>query len=324
MAGAGYWVFSEAVAGGAYVTVPNVVGKELSAAKYDIEYSQLDVGQERFVPNDDWEEYTIIGQRPQPGNVVREGRPVNLTISKGEEFNAIDDYVGQVLTAVRTKIESSEFEIEGIARIPHSEPQNTVLGQDPPYTGEASASDKVYLLVSDGMGRGAPLRMPNVMNQKIADAVSTLSSQRINASPLVDNELEGPYGVVLEQEPPSGTQLAEGTLAILKYRREEGSAAPIPESDLIEVTVKYQLPHAWYDREVRIDVIGSDNLRKTVYPQQRDYVNGAAPRHETGTIINQPIYYKNNMVVEIFLDSRLARTYRYGPSGEPTIQDSGV
>jgi serine/threonine-protein kinase len=323
MAGAGFWVFSEAVAGGTYVTVPSVINKELSAAKESIESAGLDVGQERFVPNDEFPEYTIIGQRPQPGNVVREGRPVNLTISKGEEFNAIDDYVGQALSAVRTKIEASEFKIASIARIPHADPQNTVLGQDPPHTGEASTSNKVYLLVSDGMGRGE-LRMPNVLSQTIADAVATLSNQQINASPIVSNELEGPEGVVLAQVPPAGTLLTEGTLAVLRYRREEGSTNPIPESDLIEVTVSYQLPHAWYDREVRIDVTGSDNIRKTVYPQQQDYVNGAAPRHETGTTINQPIFYKENMVVEVFLDGRLARTYRYGPNGEPTIQDSGV
>ena len=130
--------------------------------------------------------------------------------------------------------------------------------------------------------------------------------------------------MVLKQVPPPGTHLAENTRVELHYRRDEEATTPIPESDLIEVTVSYQLPHAWYDREVRIDVTGSDNIRKTVYPQQEHYVNGAPPRHETGTIINQPIFYKDNMIVEVFLDGRLARTYRYGPTGEPTIQDSGV
>ncbi len=326
MAAAGYWVFSEAVAGGAYVPVPNVVGKELSAAKYDIELSQLDVGQERFVPNDEWPEYTIIGQRPQPGNMVREGRPVNLTISKSEEFTAIENYVGQSLTAVQPKIEASDFEIAGIVRIPFpSEQQNVVLGQDPPHTGEAATSDKVFLLVSDGMGRGE-LIMPDVMNQSITEAISTLNASKITVSPIVKNELDGPEGIVLAQVPPAGMPLADNSVAEIHYRREEGSSipAPAPESDLIEVTVKYQLPHAWYDREVRIDVTGSDNLRKTVYPQEQHYVNGAPPRHETGTIINQPIFYKDNMVVEVFLDGRLARTYRYGPTGEATIEDTGI
>lgn len=323
MLAAGYWVFSEAVAGGTYVTVPNVINIELSSAKDTIEASGLDVGQERFVPNDEFPEYTIIGQRPQPGNVVREGRPVNLTISKSEEFKAIDNYVGQILPAVRTKIESSEFEIADIVRIPHPEQQNMVLGQDPPYTGETSTSDKVFLLVSDGLGRG-DMRMPDVLNRPIAAAISELSAKQITASPVVSNDLEGPEGVVLEQVPPPGTHLAENTPVELRYKRDETSTTPVPESDLIEVTVSYQLPHAWYDREVRIDVTGSDNIRKTVYPQQEHYINGAPPRHETGTIINQPIFYKDSMVVEVFLDGRLARTYRYGATGEPTIQDSGV
>ncbi len=326
MAAAGYWVFSEAVAGGAYVPVPNVVGKELSAAKYDIELSQLDVGHERFVPNDEWPEYTIIGQRPQPGNMVREGRPVNLTISKSEEFTAIENYVGQLMNSVSPKIKASDFEIADIVRIPHpTEALDVVLGQDPAYTGEPSTSDKVYLLVSDGMGSGE-LIMPDVMNQKIAQAVSSLNSRKISASPVVSNDLEGPEGIVLAQIPEAGTLLSENAKVELHYRRLEGLTRPVPtpESDLIEVTVKYQLPHAWYDREVRIDVTGSDNIRKTVYPQEQHYVNGVAPRHETGVSIIQPIFYKDSMVVEVFLDGRLARTYRYGSTGEPTIQDSGV
>lgn len=323
MAAAGYWVFSEAVSGGAYVPVPNVVGKELIAAKREIAMSHLSIGEEHAVANDEWPEYTIIGQRPQPGNMVREGRAINLTISKAEEYNAIDDYVGQILPAVRIKIEASDFEIADIVRIPHASQQNTVLAQDPAYTQEASTSDKVYLLVSDGMGSGE-LRMPNVLHQPIADAISALALQKINASPLLSNDLEGPEGVVLAQEPPAGAQFPQGTLAILRYRREEGSAMPVLVSDMIEITVQYQLPHAWYDREVRIDVTDSNNIRQTVYPQQEHYVNGAAPRHESGVTIKQPISYKDHMVVEVFLDGRLARTYRYGPNGEPTIQDSGV
>lgn len=324
MAAAGYWVFSEAVAGGTYVTVPNVVGMELSDAKYDIEISELDVGQERFVPNDEWPEYTVIGQRPQPGNVVREGRPVNLTIAKAEEFKAVEDYVGQVLSAVRTKIEASEFDIAGVVRIPHpSVQQNVVLAQDPPHTGEPSTSDKISLLVSDGVPRG-DLRMPNMLNKAIAEAVSELARQRITATTETSGGLDDPFGVVLSQDPEPGMMLAEGTEVLLRYRPDPSATTPLPKPGMIDIVVSYQLPHAWYDREVRIDVIGSDDVRKTVYPRQEHYKNGAPPRWETGTIINQPISYMDHMVVEVFLDSRLARTYRYGPTGEATVEDTGI
>lgn len=323
MAAAGYWVFSEAVAGGTHVPVPNVVGMEWLDAKLEIENAGLDVGQEVSVPNAEWPDYTVIGQRPQPGNMVREGRAINLTIAVQEQFSAIDNYVGQALPAVRTKIESSEFEIADIVRIPHpSEPQDTVLAQDPPYTGEASSSDKVSLLVSDGVPRG-DLRMPDMRNRPLAEAIRQLSAQRIVANTEVDEELEGEVGVVLAQVPVPGTLLAEGTQVTLKYKPDPTVEEPEPApGGLIEVTVSYQLPHAWYDREVRIDVTGSDNIRTTVYPRPEHYVNGLPPRHEAGTIIKQPIKYLDHMTVEVFLDDRLARTYRYGPNGEATIEDA--
>jgi beta-lactam-binding protein with PASTA domain len=332
MAGAGYWVFSEAVAGGTYEIVPNVVGMEWIDANRRIEAAGLNVGEDNFVRNDEWPEYTVIGQRPQAGNVVREGRPVNLTISRGEEFNAVENYVGIALTAVEEAVSSNDFEIVSIARIPHSAPYGTVLAQDPPATGEKASTNHLRLLVSDGVG-GDELRMPDLRNKPIIDAMAELARMPVVTNRVSQFGEDDPVDVVLSQMPAPGAPLTPNMQVELRYRpgdeelAEEDAEEEMPETaadDTIKVTVDYTVPHSWFDREVRIDVVGSNGVRQTVFPTRDLYVNGAPPKYESGITIKQPLEYRERMTVEVFLDGRLARTYRYGPNGEGSVQDSGI
>jgi hypothetical protein len=334
MTGAGYWVFSEAVAGGTYEIVPNVVGMEWIDANRRIEAAGLNVGEDNFVRNDEWPEYTVIGQRPQAGNVVREGRPVNLTISRGEEFNAVENYVGIALSAVEEACLVERFR----NRVDRAHPAQRAL-RHRARSGPAGYGRERQARTISGCWSATVWAVTSCACRICATSPSSMPWPNSRACRSSTNRVsqfgeDDPVDVVLSQMPAPGAPLTPNMQVELRYRpgdeelAEEDAEEEMPEnllpSDSIKVTVDYTVPHSWFDREVRIDVVGSNGVRQTVFPTRDLYVNGAPPKYESGITIKQPLEYRERMTVEVFLDGRLARTYRYGPSGEGSVQESGI
>ena len=61
--------------------VPNVIGMELEDAKSAIKASGLEVGNIEYIEGDDSGKEVITSQDPQPGEEIREGEEINLTIT---------------------------------------------------------------------------------------------------------------------------------------------------------------------------------------------------------------------------------------------------
>src|SRR5690606_31367022 len=84
MAGAGLYVFNHAVAGDEPVTVPNVTGMSYAQAMGQLTDAGLTMTPSTPMESDRVPEGHIISQRPEPGRVIRAGRPVHTTVSRGQ------------------------------------------------------------------------------------------------------------------------------------------------------------------------------------------------------------------------------------------------
>ena len=88
-------VFFLSVKGKEEVMVPNVVGKELSAALLEMQvkelYPKLQLKYSNFVDD----KGTVLEQSPPAGSIVKAGRRINLVVSRGAVIDTVKDYVGQ-------------------------------------------------------------------------------------------------------------------------------------------------------------------------------------------------------------------------------------
>ncbi len=132
MAGAGYYVFMEALDGGQHVTVPNVVGLPITEASFLLAERGLELGKQEQVTHPTVPKYHVIAQRPDAGRVVRTGRKVYPVVSMGTPFLTAPSYVKKALNDARQEITESRFRVGTVARIPHKSPRDTIIAQDPP------------------------------------------------------------------------------------------------------------------------------------------------------------------------------------------------
>ncbi len=131
MTAAGLYVFNTAVAGGEYVTVPNITLLSVTQASFELGRVGLEMGKQTPMFSDQVPPYHVISQRPEPGAVVRTGREVFPTVSQGAEIETTPEYVGKTLKEVESAL-APGMRLGNKAWIQHSTPRDQIIAQDPP------------------------------------------------------------------------------------------------------------------------------------------------------------------------------------------------
>jgi eukaryotic-like serine/threonine-protein kinase len=314
MAGAGWYVVNNMLAGGEHVTVPNIVDMPISNATTLLLERGLEMGTPMTQQNEAVPRNHVISQRPPAGTVVRTGRRVVPTVSVGPEAVPVGNVVGKVQDqAVADITREGMFKVGTRARIYHSAPRDTVIAQDPPPNAQAPAGAEIHLLISDG-GAGRTSFMPNLIDLPMQDVVRILAPYKVNARVLRVDRPEAPFDVVLDQSPPAGTRIQEGEDVTYSVRA--------PQVTLRTQPAEYVVPPSAVPREVRIDVVDKDGQRRTIFPREKDYVDGQPPRYESGTELQIPAFeYEQRIRTEIFLDGQRVRAFEYIGAAPPTVTD---
>lgn len=314
MAAAGYYVFNEELGGGAYVTVPDVTMRPASDAAGLLTQAGLELGSQRQAPDTRVPANYVIMQRPAAGKVVRTGRKVQLTLSAGTESLVPPELVGKDLQKAVEEIRLANFQMGNVARIPGTAARDVVLAQDPMPGHLVSNTTRFNLLVCEGP-QTTNYIMPDLSGKPVQEALQILAQYKVKAIPNPVNMPDQPPDVVLDQEPAAGALLHEGDQIVYSVR---------PSSSITQRSVKvvYTVPNTMFDREIRLDVIDRNGTRTTMYPTERDYVDGEPPRHGAGVRIQLPtLSFVYKMTVEAYLDGQLARTMYYEGDAEPVVTD---
>lgn len=137
--------------GGRQVTVPDVRGLDEVAAVSSLKRLGLrsEVIDEHF--NMEYPESTVADQNPVPGRIVKQGRKVLLTMSKGGEFQEVPFCLGKPLRTARIILERAGFTVGSVARV-HSGrgyPEE-VLACEPSPGSRAVRGSLVNILVNRG------------------------------------------------------------------------------------------------------------------------------------------------------------------------------
>ena len=322
MAGAGYYVYDQALRGGDHVEVPDVVLRPITDASYRLAERGLEVGERKQVADERVPKSYVIAQRPLPGKVVRTGRKVNLTVSAGTESLAPPNLLGKILRDVEQSLKRTSFSLGVVSRVAHAAPRDTVLAQDPAPNRLMPNDAAIHLLVSDGGGQGAgPFIMPDLMDKPVEEVLRILAPYGVRPYPNPVEQTDAPFDIVLEQQPPAGSLIREGDAVFYTVRTSGAYALPDAKRT---VQVQYTVPISWFEREVRIDTIDRNGIREVAFPREEHYVNGQPPKYGAGYVIVFSATFTASMTVEIYLDGQLAQTYYYEGEADPVITQYNI
>ncbi len=141
--------------GAEFITVPNVVRKEKTAAEIEVTNAGFEVSfSEEF--DDEAETGTVIEQTPAGDTEARKGSTVKLVISKGPEPSPVEvpDITGISLKDARARLEEAELTLS--SDITQEESREYLSGyvvrQDPQAGTELQKGDPVKIVLSTGPG----------------------------------------------------------------------------------------------------------------------------------------------------------------------------
>jgi serine/threonine-protein kinase len=315
MLGASYYVFSQAVAGGEHVVVPNIINLPYKEAAARLADAGLMPGETTPTRNDQVPELHVIYQRPEAGRTVRAGRKVAMSISTGPAREACPDFTGQSMAKVEQRLAKKRFRLGAVARLPHRLPRHTVISQDPPPGLEILDDAEINFLVSDGSASGAV--MPNIVGMRESEARNLLAPLGVEAVRSEVERSDADFGRVLSQQPAPGAELYRGQQAHYVVRAGAPDEDPSGKS---RAEFEYRIPPSVGEASVRVDFIDNAGNRESRRPRDADE-DGL---FEGGDPLPIGFNYEEEATVEVYLDGRKARTYYFQEGQEPVIRDHDI
>lgn len=324
MAVAGFYVFNEAVANDAaivagknYVTIPDIQSKHKSKAELELKQIGLRIDTSTDMPSDKVRPDFVIFQRPAPGTVVRAGRTVYATISRGNQFVQVPNLVNTKEIKARELIASAQLIVgQANARIPHSAEPDTVIGQYPPAGEKVETRSTVTLLVSDGMNRGPRVLVPDLKGLALEAARDQLAKLGLGMDIVKDPPVPGqPVDTVRMQVPAAGSEIqAHGKVAVNVIPKED-----MPDAQR-RASISYTVPQGFGARQVEIVIVGKDGSKTWAFPDASQMRGGqAAPKIEPGYSVKSDIRYTDELTVEIYVDGELVQRHYYEGENPPIV-----
>ncbi len=152
----------------------------------------------------------IIRQDPEPGDLVKKGRDIELVISDGPKFveGGTPDVTGEHLQVATIKLETSGLLVGKVTR-EYSEdvPAEYVISQNPRAGTSVKEGTEIDLVVSKGP---EPFELPDFTGETLANVRQRLVQQGLREGTITREKSEALPGTVIGQEPPPGTPVQKG------------------------------------------------------------------------------------------------------------------
>jgi beta-lactam-binding protein with PASTA domain len=178
-------VFFASVRSPEKVMVPDVVGKDLTTALLEMQVKELYPRIQLRYTNDPDDQGKILNQSPDAGAIVKAGRRITLTVSRGVVIDHVEKYIGEKIDDVRIKLQSlftgSARSLIVLADPVYKADQSeagTILEQDPPEGTKISEPIKLQLIVSRGP-EFERAKVPDLVGMNVNDVLMVMSHTKI-------------------------------------------------------------------------------------------------------------------------------------------------
>ncbi len=284
------------------VVVPNLVGDDILSVLELLTNLGLNAKVKDSEYSHDIPKNNIIDQDPKPGEVIKKGRDVRITISKGTKTLAMPNLKALNLQQAQLILDKNGLFKGSISYVFHNQvKKNIIISQYPLPGAEIEREISPNLLISMGL-RPQEFVMPDLVGLFLDEAV--LAAEKINL--VIDSVKpvyleDKPDNIVLNQEPLAGYHVLENNLINLSVNRKTPrDPAGANFGAKRNALFRYRLPPGFLKQQIRVELrtfdttfILYDALMK---PEREIWV--AVPGFSVSVIF----VYKNNELVksEIF------------------------
>lgn len=255
----------------ATVTVPNVVGKQVSVARNILEDNHLRVSVSE-VANSEVPAGKVISQTPASGESVKENHPVHLVVSKGAGDLTVPDLSGLTVDQAKQRLKDMGLVLGKITtQEDSSKPDGVIISQSPSADGKINKGQLVDVVVNKLSPK--KVTVPSLIGMTLKDARDALSSLEISLASINGSTDEA--SIVTDQSVAAGKDIEQGGSIVLTTKATKSSEEKKSESsgNRTRGTVDVTVPAGSNHQEVKI-VVKDDEGSTVVY----DDVNRAGDR----------------------------------------------
>lgn len=230
----------------------------------------------------------IITQDTKAGINVKEGRTINVTVSKGTKDVEVINVVGYKQQDAVERLEKLGLEVDKVEEVFSSEyDAGLVVNQNPTAGKKVKAGSSITLQVSKGKEGKNKVSVPAVIGMNLAEATRVLEGKKL-AVGIVDYRDSNDYYVdeIIDQSIASGTEAEEGASVDLLVSSGPG---PVKKNRIVEI----QLPSE-KDMYSVVIIVHDDKGDRTAYDET----------HNGNDTVYAGIDYYGSGTAEVYLDGK--------------------
>lgn len=212
----GMAIFSTGIFGGR-VAAPNLVGMSLedAKAKYpDFKYKEGDP-----VFSDEIEAGLIAEQSPKGNARMKKNGTIEVHLSQGPEVLVVQDVYGMEASAAEAALRKQGLKPVIEHKKSDSVPVNFVIETSPAKGTEVQKGDEVTIYVSQDEDTEEQVKVPLLSGTDKAGAESALKGVGLTLGKVTEVESDKPKGIVVGQDPSSGTEVDAGTIVNIEVSK---------------------------------------------------------------------------------------------------------
>ncbi|MDR1862558.1 MAG: PASTA domain-containing protein [Treponema sp.] len=251
-------VFFIALRGEEEIMVPEVRGKDLTAALLDLQVKELYPRILLRYSQTSADRGLILEQDPLPGTIVKAGRRIRLVVSQGVMINKVENYLGRNIDEVRVELQAlfasasspllslkEPFMYEYSAESP-----GTILHQRPEPGSDISGPTVLDLVISRGP-ENTMINMPNLVGLSLEQTLEQIGRTGVDFTFTLRPAGEGEKaGTVTAQNPPGDTTAASNTRLAITM------ASPLsPDDGQVFGLFVYPMPKNPYPHLIRLEAL---------------------------------------------------------------------
>ncbi|MBR3548621.1 MAG: PASTA domain-containing protein [Treponema sp.] len=176
-------VFFTSVQGEEKVMVPNIVGKPWSTAFLEMQAKELYPKLYLRYSDRPGEEGLVLDQNPPGGTIAKASQRVEVTISRGIAVDSIENYQGQDIDAVQTRLQTlfsgnTLVDVRPAVYQKSTAKAGTILAQYPAEGTVISDPIKLFLIVSSG-SEAPKVTVPNFTGISIDKLLEVMQNSKL-------------------------------------------------------------------------------------------------------------------------------------------------
>jgi eukaryotic-like serine/threonine-protein kinase len=290
--------FLVAIKGRERTLVPDVAGLDLLEALPDLHDRGL---QYLVVPKFDMEipKNIVISQRPTAGSVVKQGRVIELSVSKGAVLDRVPNYVGYTLEGAEDSLRAiyaSSYKpllrVADPSYIHAAKPEGTIIEQEPAPNTPVSGATDLHFVVSLGPA-GRTLTAGDYVGLDYGEAITKLAEKSLPFVFTMDTTRKGSDGQVVEQSPKAGSSMPADSLVQLWMK-----PPAFNKDDQVFDVFQYEVPKYAVRVPVRLDLVSRETTTTLL-----------DMRYHPGGLLAVPyVAGRNDELVLLIDDREVART----------------